>query len=113
MNSLLKNVVDTIEEGKGEDTLVIDVSKSSPICDYFVICSVNNERHIESLALRIQGSIEKEGHSVKSKEGKGTRWFLLDAGEIIVHIFHKEEREEYNLEKLWQVFPRVDLKTLK
>ncbi len=113
MNEILKSVVKTIDEAKGEDTIVIDVSKSSPICDYFVICSANNQRHIESLAIAIENAVGAIGEPIKSKEGKGTKWFLLDFGLVIIHIFHKDEREVYNLEKLWQVFPRVDLTKIK
>ncbi|HHU59602.1 TPA: ribosome silencing factor [bacterium] len=110
MSKLLKNIVKTIDEGKGEDIVIIDVSKSSPICDYFVICSAGNERLVNSLADKVEKNLKMDDHEIKIKDGKGTPWILIDTGEVIVHVFHNEEREKYRLEELWKVFPTLDYK---
>lgn len=106
---MLKTVIKAINDKKGENIVTIDVSASSPICDYFVICSASNERQLMAIANSIDDELNKEGFEIKSIEGKGSKWLLVDAKSIIVHIFEKEEREKYNLEKLWGPFPVVDI----
>ena len=106
---MLEIIVKTLNEKKGEDILAIDVSKSSPICDYFVLCSATNERQLLSLANAIDDELAKNNYEIKKIDGKGSKWIIVDAKEIIVHIFTKEERESYNLEKLWAPFPKIDI----
>lgn len=106
---MLEIIVKAINDKKGEDIVAIDVSKSSPICDYFVICSASNERQMMSLANAIDDELAKNNYEIKKIEGKGSKWIIVDAKSIIVHIFAKEERENYNLEKLWSPFPTVDI----
>ena len=80
----------------------MDISKLTAITDYFVICSVNNERQCEAAAEEVIKNMELNGHKLNHKEGYETgRWILLDFGFVIVHIFHKDERNVYSLEKLW------------
>jgi ribosome-associated protein len=106
---MLELIIKTISDKKGEDILAIDVSKSSPICDYFVVCSASNERQMVSLANAIDEELGKNSYDIKKIDGKGSKWIVVDAKSIIVHIFSKEEREAYNLEKLWEPFPKVDI----
>lgn len=106
---MLELTVKTLSEKKGEDIVAIDVSKSSPICDYFVICSASNDRQMVSLANAIDEEYSKNNYQIKKIEGKGSKWIIVDASSIIIHIFAKEERENYNLEKLWSPFPTVDI----
>lgn len=106
---MLELIIKAINEKKGEDIVAIDVSKSSPICDYFVVCSANNERQMITIANSIDDELAKNDYDIKKIDGKGSKWIVVDAREIIVHIFSKEERESYNLEKLWAPFPNVDI----
>lgn len=106
---VLELIIKAIDDKKGEDIVAIDVSKSSPICDYFVICSATNERQLMSIANAIDDELAKNDFEIKKIEGKGTKWIIVDAKEIIVHIFTKDERTSYNLEKLWSPFPTVDI----
>lgn len=106
---MLELIIKAINEKKGEDIIAIDVSQSSPICDYFIICSANNERQMITIANSIDDELAKNDYEIKKIEGKGSKWIIVDAKSIIVHIFSSEEREIYNLEKLWAPFPKVDI----
>ena len=106
---VLELIIKTINDKKGEDIIAIDVSNSSPICDYFVICSANNERQMITIANSIDDELAKNNYNIKKIDGKGTKWIIVDCKSIILHIFSKEEREIYNLEKLWEPFPKIDI----
>lgn len=102
-------IVKAGDSKKAFDIKAIDIIGLSSIADYFVIMSGNTERQVVAIADEIQDEMSKAGVEPSNKEGYQTgRWILLDYGDIIVHIFHKEEREFYNLEKLW-----VDAKPLE
>lgn len=106
---MLELIIKALSDKKGEDITAIDVSKSSPICDYFILCSASNDRQMISLANAIDEELSKNNYNIKKIEGKGSKWVIVDASSIIIHIFAKEERENYNLEKLWEPFPKVDI----
>lgn len=106
---MFETIIKTLNEKKGENIIAIDVSNSSPVCDYLVICSANNERQMITLANSIDEELSKSNYNIKKIEGKGSKWIIVDAGLTIVHIFAKDEREVYNLEKLWEPFPKVDI----
>ncbi len=106
---MLELIIKAISDKKGEDIIAIDVSKSSPICDYFVVCSASNERQMITIANSIDEELSKNEYDIKKIDGKGSKWIVVDAREVVIHIFAKEERENYNLEKLWSPFPQVDI----
>ena len=106
---MLELIIKAISDKKGEDIIAIDVSKSSPICDYFVVCSASNERQMITIANAIDDELSKNDYDIKKIDGKGSKWIVVDAREVVIHIFAKEERENYNLEKLWSPFPQVDI----
>lgn len=106
---MLELIIKAIYDKKGEDIIAIDVSKSSPICDYFVVCSASNERQMVTIANSIDEELSKNNYDIKKIDGKGSKWIVVDAKEVVIHIFSKEERENYNLEKLWSPFPQVDI----
>ena len=106
---MLELIIKALNDKKAEEIIAIDVSKSSPICDYFVICSASNERQMITLANSVDDELNKNNYDIKKIDGKGTKWVVVDAKSIIIHIFSKDEREAYNLEKLWAPFPRVDI----
>ena len=106
---MLELIIKAINDKKGEDIIAIDVSKSSPICDYFVVCSASNERQMMSIANSIDDELAKNDYAIKKIDGKGSKWIVVDATSIIIHIFSKDERTSYNLEKLWEPFPNVDI----
>lgn len=109
----LKTIVKVLDEKLAEDIIIIDMSVDSPICDYFVIASANNERLLLALKDHIEEACDKEGFYVKNIEGrKNSKWILMDYGDIIVHLFDPEERKKYGIEKLWSDKPVVQLEDI-
>ena len=90
------------EDKKGIDLKVLNIRKLTPIADFFVIVSGNSTAQVTAIADEVEEKVLKAGKTEFSKEGyRSGRWILLDLGDIVVHIFHKEEREFYDLERLW------------
>jgi ribosome-associated protein len=87
---------------KAVDIVIIDISMKSSFADYFVIASGNSERQTGILSEEIEEQLAKEGILAKNIEGKKTSgWILMDYGDVIINIFSIEQRERYNIEKLW------------
>ncbi|NMC56864.1 MAG: ribosome silencing factor [Eubacteriaceae bacterium] len=90
------------EEKKAEDANIIDVTGLTAICDAFVFLSAGNERQLDAIVEFIYIKAKEEGIETPKIEGKKeSRWVLLDFGDVVVHVFHKEERKYYDIEKLW------------
>lgn len=91
------------EDKKGIDIETIYVGDKTSIADYFVVVSGNSSSQVGSIADEVEEKMAKEaGEIVSHKEGyRSGRWVLLDFKDIVVHVFHKDEREFYALEKLW------------
>lgn len=88
--------------------MLLDISKVSSFADYFVICSGESNRQLRTIYEEIEHLLKKEGARVLHREGAGdTGWFLLDYGDVVVHIFGSYERELYNLEELWSEAPAL------
>ena len=87
---------------KAQDILSINVTDKSVLADYFIICSGRNSQQVKALCSELEEKLEPQGIFAKRKEGTDEgRWIVLDYGDILVHIFHPEERTYYNLERLW------------
>lgn len=98
----IETILKACDNKKAYDFVVLDVSKSSSITDYFIICSGNNEKQTVAIAEEVLKKGAEEGLDFYYKEGFETsRWILLETDDIIVHIFHKDERAVYDLESLW------------
>ena len=90
------------DEKKAFDIKILNVSELSSIADYFVVCSCNSVTQVKAVADEIEGKMKEKGHDISHREGYQTaRWILLDFGNIVVHVFHKEDREFYNIERFW------------
>lgn len=97
-------IVTSIDDDKGEDISVIDLHGKSSFADLMVVATGRSQRHVTSMADHIAEKLRTSGHEFISIEGKDSgNWVLIDAGDIIVHIFRPEIRELYNLEKMWAV----------
>lgn len=102
-----------LDEKKGEDIKVIDISGVSVLADYFIIANGNNESQVRALVDNVEECLYKAGYPVKQREGYGTgSWVLLDFSDIIVHIFDKENRLFYDLERIWRDGKDIDIETL-
>ena len=99
----LKIVVDALDAKKGEDIAVLDLIDLKTIADYFVVCTGNSAPQVKALAENVELKLKETlGLMPHHTEGYQTgSWILLDYGCVVVHVFHKEAREFYGLEKLW------------
>lgn len=113
-NNILHAVVTACEDRKAENCVVLNMEHLTPIADYFVICHGNSERQVQAIVRSIEDAVEECDHPVKRIEGfEQARWVLVDLGEIICHVFHKDERSYYNLERLWGDAAEVSVGELK
>jgi ribosome-associated protein len=98
----LKTVLASLEDSKAENIVSIDIRKKSSLGDYMVVASGRSHRHVAAVADHLIKALKETGMSTARVEGLGgADWVLIDAGDIIVHVFRPEVREFYNLEKLW------------
>ena len=99
---LLKIVTDTLDGAKAEDVTVIDLEGKTSISDYMFVASGRSQRHVGAVADHLIKALKDAGYGRARVEGlpQGD-WVLIDAGEVIVHLFRPEVREFYNLEKMW------------
>jgi ribosome-associated protein len=101
-NETLRTVLACLEDSKAEDTVSIDLTSKSSIGDYMVVATGRSQRHVASIADRVVKDLHKTGKSGVRVEGmRQGDWVLIDAGDIIVHVFRPEIRAFYNLEKMW------------
>lgn len=102
-----------LDDKKGEDIKVIDISEISVLADYFIIANGSNDSQVRALVENVEEELSKAGFEVKQREGYGLgNWVLLDFGSIIVHVFDKENRLFYDLERIWRDGKYVDVENL-
>lgn len=100
-------------EKKAEDIRIIEISDISPLADYFIIATGANTNQIQAMVDAVDESLTKAGYQVKQIEGnRNSSWILMDYSDIIVHIFSKEDRLFYDLEKIWTDGKRLELDEL-
>ena len=99
---MAKLACEALADKKGEDIRVIDIAGISVLADYFIIANGTNESQVRALVDNVEETLGKAGYEVKQREGYGLgSWVLLDFGDIIVHVFDRENRLFYDLER-WQ-----------
>ncbi|NCA97758.1 MAG: ribosome silencing factor [Clostridia bacterium] len=103
-SDLAQKIKTILDDKKAKDIDVIDVSDKTILADYFVIATGTSTTHVKALADEVEYLLkEKDQRLVDHVEGfESSRWILLDYGDVVVHVFHSEERDFYSLEKLWQ-----------
>jgi len=100
--ALLTIITTALDEAKAEQVVAIDIKGKSSIGDYMVIASGRSDRHVGAIAEQLQHKLKDAGYGRARIEGQPQcDWVLIDAGDIIVHVFRPEVREFYNLEKMW------------
>lgn len=100
--NLLLVVQECLDDGKAEEIVTIDLSGKSSMADYMVVATGRSHRHVGAVADQLARKLREIGHGRARVEGKdGCDWVLVDAGDIIIHVFRQEVREFYNLEKMW------------
>lgn len=93
---------ETADDKRAHDIAILNMEEISLMADYFVICHGNSEKQVQAIARGIKDDASEKGIDIKRMEGfDNARWILVDMNNVIVHIFHKEDRNYYQLEKLW------------
>lgn len=101
-NIVAQKIVEILKDKKAKDVKSLNITEITIITDYFVICSGTSSTHIKALADEVEEKMKEMNVELLRKEGyTSARWILLDFNDVVVHIFHEEEREFYNLERLW------------
>ncbi len=101
-NQLLSVVLDSLDDGKAEDVVSIDLKGKTSIGDHMIVASGRSQRHVGALADNLVRKLKEQGFGRARVEGMPQcDWVLIDTGDIIVHIFRPEVRTFYNLEKMW------------
>lgn len=103
IKSKVKLIYKTLDEKKASDISVIDISALSVIADYFIIASADNIRQTAALCDSVEDALGKNGISPRQIEGRSSsNWILMDYGDVILHIFDKENRLFYDIERIWK-----------
>ena len=111
IDNLRKKIENILEDNKAIEIKTINLKNKTQIADYMIIASGNSSKHIQSLSEILLNQLKKEGIEKCRIEGKeSNEWKLVDAIDIIVHIFHPEKRKFYDLEKMWsELMPKERL----
>lgn len=103
MKTVLNIITKTLDDKQANDITVIDFEQDNPVCDYFVVCDAPSFRQINALADSVIRAVEENELQIRAVERQPeSSWILVDAYDVVVHIFLTEERAHYNLEKLYQ-----------
>lgn len=112
MNRALNTVLASLDDSKAENIVSIDIQGKSSLADHMVIASGRSHRHVAAVADNVLKALKDAGLGNARVEGlSGADWVLIDAGDVIVHVFRPEVREFYNLEKMWQA-PDLEEETI-
>ena len=106
---LAREIVKVLDNKKGMDIKLIEITEHSIVADYFVIVSGTSNTHVKALADEVEYELSRKGTEPHHIEGKATGWILLDYSSVLVHVFTGEAREYYNLERLWQDARTIDI----
>ena len=109
-NKYLQTIVKALDDKKGNDIRVIRISEISSMCDYLVIADGSNRNQVQAMADSAEEALGRAGYDAKQIEGyQSANWILMDYKDIIVHVFSKEDRAFYDLERIWRDGKVVEL----
>ena len=99
----VKLIIDALEDKKAENIQIIDISEVSSVADYFIITNGTNKSQVQALADNVGEKLDREGIHAKQVEGYSkANWILLDYTDIVIHVFDRESRGFYDLERIWR-----------
>lgn len=99
---LLNEITKLLEDKKAIDLKTLDIKEKSTLADYFIIVSGTSNTHIKALADNVEVELKKENIYPNKIEGYNTQWILMDYGDVVVHIFTEKERQNYDIEQLYE-----------
>ncbi len=109
---LLHTAVKAADDKRAEDILVLNMKGISLVADFFMICHGNSDKQVQAIAREIKDKAEENGYEINRMEGfDEARWILIDLGDVIAHVFHRDERSYYNLERLWGDAPLENIES--
>ena len=108
----LLTAVKAADDKRAEDIVVLNMKGISLVADYFIICHGNSDKQVQAIAREMKEKVGESGYDIKRIEGfDEARWILVDLGDVVAHIFHKDERGYYNLERLWGDAPLENIQS--
>ena len=111
-SSLIHNILQSLDDDQAQEILTIDLRGKTAFADYMVVASGRSQRHVGAVADHLLRNLKSRGLKNIQVEGlPNCDWVLVDAGDVVVHIFRPEVRDFYNLEKMWQVDSTEDAST--
>ncbi len=111
---MVKLIHKAMDDKKAEDIKIIDIADVSTIADYFIICSGANSSQLEAIIDNITETLGRAGYESKRTEGgRNSGWVLIDYGDVVVHIFSKEDRLFYDLERIWRDGKSVEISDIQ
>lgn len=106
---IIKIAANALNEKKAHEIAAVKIGELTVLTDYFLICTANSSTQVRALCDEVEDKLEEAGIKPHHIEGKATGWVALDYGTVIVHIFGRNEREFYSLDKMWSDGEQVDL----
>lgn len=104
VSALRDHIQSSLDDDKAEDIVIINLAGKCDFADYMIVASGRSQRHVSAVASKLADRLKELGCPPLSIEGaEAGEWVLIDAGDIIIHLFHPEKREFYNIEKMWEV----------
>ncbi len=109
--TLAKRIADLMISKKADDVVILDLKKLTSAADYFVICSTDSDTQVRAVADAVRDGMEESNERVWHYEGyQALKWIVLDYVDVVAHIFYKEDRSFYNLERLWGDAKKTEVK---
>src|SRR5690554_6491576 len=110
---LLKTIIKACDDLKAQDIKILDMKGISPLLDYMVICTGNSDRQVEAIVKRVKDDVYKNNFNIKHIEGSNYNlWVLIDCFDIVCHVFQRDERIKYSIEKIWGDVPKISVEDL-
>lgn len=110
---IMEAAVRALDDRKARDIRALHTTELTVVADYFVLCTASSTTHVKTLTDEVDRALSEKGEPPLRREGyRSGGWVLLDFGSVIVHVFLKETREFYNLERLWGDAAEVDISSL-
>lgn len=109
---ILKIAANALNEKKARELNAVKVADLTVLCEYFLMCTATSSTHVRALADEVEDKLEQAGVRPHHIEGRATGWIALDYGSVIVHVFGRNEREFYGLDKMWSDAENIDLENI-